>query len=297
MDLRLYDPATGATATVNLDAAAAVGAAVGAPTVVSAQLLDVSNFQGKFPWAQVKAGYPALAGGIYKMTEGLGFTDADAQWNHDQIKNLGMHHGAYHFGHPGSSAAQQAQFFVAQHQKIGMTGTDMLWLDHEVTDGQSPAAVSAWASAFMNELHTLCPHNPMGVYTFVNFIQTGNCHGLGKWPLWLAFPASAAPVPPPPWSRWTFWQWGTRRGIDADAFNGTATDLTKWISSFKPAPAPVPQPPPPAGGPVRRLLAPGETLASVAPTRNTTEAHLLAVTQSNLTVADVNKAGFYYTTN
>ena len=74
-ELRLYDPLTGTAGTSGeprMKAATAAG-------VVSAQGLDVSNFQGSFGWAAVKAGYPALAFGIYKMTEGLTFTDSFAQ--------------------------------------------------------------------------------------------------------------------------------------------------------------------------------------------------------------------------
>ena len=98
---------------------------------------------------------------------------------------------------------------------------------------------------FMAELKVLAPHNPRGVYTYIDFAREGNCAGLEFEPLWLAYPAALAPVAPPPWTRWTFWQWGTRDGTDADAFNGTEAQLSAWIGSFAPKPVPVPPKPQP----------------------------------------------------
>jgi GH25 family lysozyme M1 (1,4-beta-N-acetylmuramidase) len=204
--------------------------------VASAQGVDVSNFQGRYSWSATTG----LSFGIYRMTQGLGTSganspDPDAQWNHDQIMAKGLHHGAYHFLDPAESGAAQAQYFVTRHKAIGLGAADMLWLDNE-TAGSSPAAVAACAREFMAELDTLCPHNPRGVYTYISFSAEGNCAGLAHYPLWLAYPAAAAPKPPPPWAKWTFWQYGLRNGVDADAFNGTAADLTAWIRSFIPPP-------------------------------------------------------------
>lgn len=208
--------------------------------VSSAQGRDVSNFQGKFPWASSSRG---LSFGIHRMTQGLGAAgtvspDPTAQWNHEQIAKAGLARGAYHFLDPRLDGAAQARYFVTVHNRLGLARTDMLWLDNEAASGEPAAVVAGCARAFMSELHDLCPHNPMGVYTFINFADTGHCAGLSRWPLWLAFPAAAAPVPPPPWHRWMFWQWGQRNGTDADAFNGTAAGLRQWIASFAPRPAP-----------------------------------------------------------
>jgi lysozyme len=199
----------------------------------SAQGLDVSNYQGKFAWSTTTG----LSFGIYRLTQGMGEAgtnspDPDAQWNHDQIKAKGLIHGAYHFFDPKLSGSAQAEYFVAQHSLVGLDDSDMLWLDNETANGVSPADVSASALAFMTELDKLRPNNPRGVYTFINFATGGNCAGLQKWPLWLAYPAAKAPATPPPWSKWTFWQWGLRNATDADAFNGTAAELHAWVASY-----------------------------------------------------------------
>ena len=215
--------------------------------IQSAQGLDVSNFQGQFDWSAAKREVSDLQFGIYRLTQGLGkpnqvSPDPDASWNHKQIRDQGLHPGAYHFLDPLEDGTAQAQYYVSMFGQLGIIDSDMLWLDNE-TGGSSAAQVSACANAFMDELHKLRPNNPMGVYTYIDFATSGNCAGLGKWPLWLAFPNSSAPVPPPPWSKWTFWQWGNRgaggQNVDADAFNGTSGTLTSWIEGFKPGINPV----------------------------------------------------------
>jgi lysozyme len=206
--------------------------------VASAQGLDVSNFQGRFNWSAARAG---LSFGIFRLTEGLpqsgdNSPDPDAAWNHAAIRDAGLVRGAYHFLHPSLSGKAQAEYFVAVHEQLGFDADDMLWLDNETTDGLGPAAVAACAQEFMAELKVLKPNSPMGVYTYISFSTSGYCNGLGKYPLWLAYPNSSAPKPPPPWAMWDIWQWGLRNGTDADAFNGTAAQFHSWIQGFLPPP-------------------------------------------------------------
>lgn len=212
-----------------------------ATPVPSAQGLDVSNWQGPYDWAAAKKAYPQLAFGIYRLTQGLGAAgtnspDPTAVRNHAQIAAQGLIRGAYHFLDPRLDGAAQARYFTDQAGKLGLTGQDMLWLDNEQAQGRTPAQVAACARDFMAELDKLAPHNPRGVYTFVSFARDGYNAGLGTYPLWLAYPAQKAPLQPPPWlsTQFLFWQWGTRNGIDADAFMGTPADLKTWIASFAP---------------------------------------------------------------
>lgn len=246
--------------------------------VASAQGYDVANFQGRYNWQQAKARTPNLAFGVFRLTQGLGqrtnSPDPDSGWNHEQIAAHGLHRGAYHFLDPRLPGADQAEYFVSEYRKLGLTPTDMLWLDNE-TAGAGPAATSECARAFMGKLDALVPHNPRGVYTFIDFARTGYDNGLGAYPLWLAWPGSHAPSTPPPWHLWKFWQYGTRNGTDTDAFNGTAGQLDAWIASYAPK-----------AGPYRHVASGHETLGQIAAARNTTAAHLLAVTIPHLTTAD-----------
>ncbi len=266
--------------------------------VQSAQGLDVSDYSGQFSWADARKNIPDLQFGIYRLTQGLGASgtvspDPDAAWNHAQIAAQGLHRGAYHFLDPHLSGEAQAQYFTAEHAKLGTTPADMFWLDNE-TAGASPAETAACAVAFMTELGKLVPHNPHGVYTFIDFARQGNCAGLEGYPLWLAYPAATAPATPPPWHRWQFWQWGARDGTDADAFNGTAAQLDDWIASYRPQ-----------SGPYRHVAPGNRTLAQVATARSTTPQHLAEVTMNSLTPGDIlTLAGLplpagwvFYTTN
>jgi lysozyme len=264
----------------------------------SAQGIDVSDFQGQYGWSAAKKAIPDLAFGVYRLTQGLGASgtaspDPDAAWNHAQIAAQGLHRGAYHFLDPHLPGEVQAQYFAGEHAKLGTTAADMFWLDNE-TAGESPAAVAACATAFMTELGKLVPHNPRGVYTFIDFARQGNCAGLEGYPLWLAYPAADAPSSPPPWHRWTFWQWGTRNGTDTDAFNGTVSQLDDWIASYQPK-----------TGPYRHTAPGNRTLGQIAASRGTTPQHIAEVTMGALSNADIVTisglalpAGFpFYTTN
>ena len=245
----------------------------------SAQGIDVADFQGKYDWAAAKRSIPDLCFGIYRLTQGLGTSgaaspDPDAAWNHAQIAAQGLHRGAYHFLDPHLDGAAQAEYFVSEHAKLSTAPADMLWLDNE-TAGTSPTETAACARGFMGELDKLMPHNPRGVYTFISFAREGNCDGMEGYPLWLAYPDLTVSAAPPPWHRWTFWQFG-QRGTDRDAFNGTASQLDDWIASYRPK-----------TGPFRHAAPGNRSLGQIAAARNTTPGHLVQVTTGALTEADI----------
>ena len=195
--------------------------------------IDVSNFDGEFDWAATSG----LSFGICRASQGLGAAGTNSpdpflSWNWPRIKAKGLVRGAYHFLDPDLSGADQASYFVKTVSAVGLETTDMLWLDNE-TAGSSPAAVAACARDFMARLVSLRPHNPCGVYSFFDFITSGNCAGLGSYPLWLAIFQSATPPAPAPWTAWRFWQSGGTSSHDNDVFNGTPAELAAWISSFQ----------------------------------------------------------------
>jgi GH25 family lysozyme M1 (1,4-beta-N-acetylmuramidase) len=204
------------------------------PMAGQAQGIDVSNYAGDFNWA----GTSGLSFGICRASQGLGGSGTNSPdpflaWNWPRIKAKGLARGAYHFLNPNLSGSAQASYFVQQVSAVGLETTDMLWLDNE-TAGASAADVAACARDFMATLKSLRPHNPCGVYSYEDFITSGNCAGLGSYPLWLAIYQSATPTAPAPWSSWTFWQSSAAGNHDNDVYHGTAAELAAWISSFQP---------------------------------------------------------------
>jgi lysozyme len=204
--------------------------------MAEAKGIDVSNFAGDFDWTSTSG----LSFGICRASQGLGGSGTNSPdpylaWNWPRIKAKGLARGAYHFLNPGLSGADQASYFVDTVSAVGLETTDMLWLDNE-TAGASAADVAACARDFMAKLTSLRPHNPCGVYSFYDFITSGNCAGLQSYPLWLAIYQSATPTAPAPWNAWKFWQSGGASNHDNDVFNGAAAELTAWIKSFQPNP-------------------------------------------------------------
>lgn len=271
---------------------------------MSAQGLDVSNFQGNFDWGHAKQVVPDLKFGIFRLTQGLpgsheNSPDPYAAHNHAAIQTAGLARGAYHFLNPALGGAAQAEYFVSTYHGLGMTGLDMLWLDSE-TKGSSPAATAACGQQFMAELDKLAPHNPRGVYTYIDFAREGYAAGLGKYYLWLAYPNINAPAEPPPWygPMFKFWQWGQRDGTDADAFMGTDAELAAWLASFGEKKHHGP-------GPFRHELHQAMTLAELARHRHTTVEHLWQMMANHMKLGDmaaidglVLQPGWvYYTTN
>jgi lysozyme len=195
--------------------------------------IDVSNYQGHVDWAAVKASGISFA--ICKATEGTTYLDPTLGANWAGMHANGIVRGAYHFGHPGSSAIDQARYFV--HAVTGVGGFHnssslQLVLDLETADGQSPAQVWAWVQAFMGEIQSLTGR-PGIIYVGYYFWKdsVGNPTNNLNAPLWIAA-YTASPLIPPAWSGFTFWQYtdagsvpGVAGKVDSDYFAGTEQNL------------------------------------------------------------------------
>ena len=107
-------------------------------------------------------------------------------------------------------------FFVGEARRLGIRDDDMVSLDHEVTDGKTPGEVSAYARDVLSYLEHDLDRIPIP-YTFLNFAETGNCEGMGGYPLWIADPDSPEGKPrvPAPWKGWAIHQFG-QTTIDRD---------------------------------------------------------------------------------
>jgi lysozyme len=184
--------------------------------------VDVSSFQGEpASWAKNAGSVQWVA---VKITElqppgsapvPYENPDAGADWAYLQQQNLIR--VAYLFGHPSVNAAASVSFFAQKLSALGVGDGDIVALDHEVTDGLGPAAVSAWAADVLKGLRDTFGRTPL-IYTFLNFAADGNCAGLGSYPLWISDPSSPAGHPrvPAPWTTWALHQYATTGNIDRD---------------------------------------------------------------------------------
>ena len=195
--------------------------------------IDVSNFDGQFDWAATSG----LSFGICRASQGLGAAGTNSpdpflSWNWPRIKAKGLARGAYHFLDPGLDGAAQASYFVSRSARSASRRPTCSGWTTRPRDRRRPPWPPAPATSWPR-LVSLRPHNPCGVYSFFDFITSGNCAGLGSYPLWLAIFQSATPTAPAPWQEWKIWQSGGTSSHDNDVFNGIAAELTAWISSFQ----------------------------------------------------------------
>jgi GH25 family lysozyme M1 (1,4-beta-N-acetylmuramidase) len=188
--------------------------------------IDVSNYQGQIDWNAVVNSNPNLGFAFAKATEGTGFVDSWFNFNWGEMLRVGLYRGAYHFGHPGSSAADQAALFLAV---VPVTSAELqMVLDLEVTDGRSPAQVWQWTQDFIRYIQD-GSGRPGIIYTGYYFWrdQVGDPPNNLNCPLWIANYGASQPLVPRAWSTWSFWQFtssgrvpGINGNVDLDYFNG-----------------------------------------------------------------------------
>lgn len=211
MRMRLFGTSLAAVA-----AALALSAPAGAAGYATG--LDVSHWNGSIDWIQVAgAGYTFM---FAKATEGTTFTDVTYPVNRAGTQGLGMRVGAYDFARPAgagdaaitASAIAQADYFVNFAQPAA--GDLPPALDLETNGGLSPADLTLWTQAWLDEVAARTGVHAL-VYASPNFWKTSladtTSFAGGGTPLWIAhWTTKTAPlVPAANWGGlgWTFWQW------------------------------------------------------------------------------------------
>jgi hypothetical protein len=171
-------------------------------------------------------------------------TDPDFAGDWDAIRAAGLHRGAYWYLVPDVSPVAQAAYFVAKVKAAGLLPGDMLVCDSE----ELTATVDEDTLAFQRTVLELTgwPVQLIETYAPLDVAKELVATSAEFPTFWVAWPSPAAPEPaqwaPAEWRDWTFWQWGTVNGTDADAFNGSPLQLDAWIASHIPAPQPAPVP-------------------------------------------------------
>ena len=207
--------------------------------------VDLASFQG------VPAHWKAAAGNIswaaVKISElqpaGRAYVNPDAAADWAYLGQQGLGRVAYMFGHPSQGAAASVALFAGQLAALGLADGDAICLDHEVTDGLGPSAVSAFARSVMAILENEYARPPL-LYTFRSFAAEGNCAGLGGYPLWISDPSHTAghPAVPAPWKSYSLHQYGITGAIDRDfaAYPSLAAMRAALGRILPPKPKPVP---------------------------------------------------------
>lgn len=182
--------------------------------------VDLASFQGEpgqwtmlpgaqgIQWAAVKFTEVSHEHGVYENP------DAKDDWDFLWKSKKGRI--AYLFAHPDVSIDATIGPFAAMVNELGLLPDDGIAVDLEVTEGMSPAAVAAWAQELFASLARVFGRRPI-LYTFVNFIESGNCHGLDAYPLWIAsLTTPGLPQVPHPFTDWFAQQYAQNGGIDQD---------------------------------------------------------------------------------
>lgn len=183
--------------------------------------VDISAFQqGPGVWEKEAGKISFAAVKISELSSAGPYVSPDAAADWAALGKLGKGRIAYLFGHPGMPASATVSLFLGHLNPLGLEDGDGVALDLEVTDGLHAAAVAAWARDVLALLERETSRSPL-LYSFISFIDAGNCAGLGAYPLWLADPSSAPGKPrvPAPWKTWAIQQTGISGAIDRDVAN------------------------------------------------------------------------------
>ena len=194
------------------------------------QGVDVASFQhpnGKaIDWTKVAAAGIQFA--AVKTTEGAYYQNPYALSDLANAKAAGLSVMAYAFAIPNgngssSSPVAQADYILAYLATAGGAAPPIM-LDIEYNPygaqcyGLSTSAMVSWINRFDAEVRAKTGQEPI-IYTPPAWWQTctGGSSRFRQLPLWVPdFTSASAPVLPPGWTNWAFWQYtstGTVSGI------------------------------------------------------------------------------------
>jgi lysozyme len=196
--------------------------------------IDVSHWQGKIGWQQVRAAGVQFA--IAKATEGRLYVDPRYLRNRARAGKVGVVFGAYHFARPDwarRDAKREADFFV---DNAYLRGRHLLpVLDLETSGGLSSSALTSWVRSWLARVEARLGVKPM-IYTSPAFWKDhlGNTTWFaanGYQFLWVAHWGADSPsVPAKNWNGygWSLWQLsncgsvaGVAGCVDVDLYDGT----------------------------------------------------------------------------
>lgn len=202
----------------------------GCPLPASTAGIDVSHHQGDIAWSRVRRAGIAFA--FIRISDGETAADPKFATNWHDAKRAGVLRGAYQFFRPAEDPIAQATLVVRALRQHGLGELPPV-LDIEVTGGLPLARVIANARVWIEYVRSQLGVEPI-VYTNPGMWRWTSANELARQPLWVAHYTTSCPSVPPPWSRWTFWQYtdagridGIDAAVDLDVFPGSVDELRR----------------------------------------------------------------------
>jgi GH25 family lysozyme M1 (1,4-beta-N-acetylmuramidase) len=215
-------------------------------TPIGTDVSDNNGWQCNIDWPDEATVYH-LAFVYIKATESTTDTDSCLTHNIAGARSAHLLWGLYDFLRPGdSSAAAEADHFIAVVKAYGTLGTLPPTADVEVTDGETPTEVRAYVTTWLTVVIKALGRADVysGPYFWSDEVGATGLD-VGYWDAdW-----STEALLPAAFSRYTFWQYAMG-GIgptphisdwDADTFNGTVTQLQALAGIVPPKPKPAPK--------------------------------------------------------
>lgn len=188
--------------------------------------IDVSYYQGKIDWPQVKAMEEddvSIKFAFIKATEGLFNVDPYFQRNWREAPKAGITCGAYHYMLARKSGEWQAKFFL---QTVKFERGDLPPVcDIEELNGVSPTKMRKELTGFLSYVERKTGVKPI-IYTGLSFYKDYLQGHFDDYPLWIAHYYQPK-LKVSKTTNWHFWQHsdkakisGINHVVDFNAFNG-----------------------------------------------------------------------------
>ena len=191
--------------------------------------IDVSQYQGKINWEELKSTKHPLRFVIARATMGSDGQDKQFISNWSALKKMGLKKGAYHYYRPSENSLVQAKNFIA---RVDLQSGDLPpVLDIEEL---SPLGVSNLRKGIRNWLQIVEKHyhcKPI-VYTGRIFYEKYLFGYIDSYPLWIATYGPESRVSHLSWNFFQFSDQMIVRGIntevDGNFFKGSLTKLRNF---------------------------------------------------------------------
>jgi lysozyme len=196
--------------------------------------IDVSYYQGKIDWEQVKAMEEddvRIRFAFIKATEGMFSIDPYFQRNWREAPKVGIICGAYHYFKPKKSGEWQAKFFL---QTVKFERGDLPpVVDIEELNGVAASKMRIELQVFLTHIEKKTKVKPI-IYTGLSFYNDYLKGHFDEYPLWVAH--YYQPKLKIDKADWQFWQHsdkakisGINHVVDFNAFNGDSLAFDQML--------------------------------------------------------------------